>query len=575
MTTMGLILALALAAHSHCGAQQAPPAPAAPALGGVFEVEAFGAKADGVTDCTKAIQAAIDKAAEKGGQVRLAAGKYLVCGSLAVKPGVAVVGVAVAPLYIKPLLGSVVLATGGRDKEDGPALFEMGDSSTVQGLTVYYPEQKPTAIRPYSWTFHLQGGDNTVESVTLINSYNAIRVGPEGNVRHRIRSVYGCALRRGILIDACSDIGRVENVQFHCHWWSDPSVGGAWEPVFEYMWKNLEAFVFGRTDWEFVTNNFVFPTNIGYRFIETKAGACNGQFSGNGSDASQVAVQVDQVQPMGLLITNGQFVSFNGTNPRGLVVSETCTGQVRLVNCNYWGSFRTVADLRGRSFVGFTGCYFSGWDAKGEGLPAIDARSGRLQVQGSSFVGKLGIRLGAGVRHAIITGNNGSNGVQIEDPAQKAIIRDNEPYPSPPAASRAYSIELGLGDSDEYLTGSWNGPEPSGSGPGGAKGHRWTMAQAGLRLPVLPDTDYDLTLWISAPKPDPTGVVGVVGGESVKLDKAGTQELKFRIPKALTAGKAEAELKITVKGWVPGKTATGSDDRTLGIQVFKAQMTAR
>ena len=58
--------------------------------------------------------------------------------------------------------------------------------------------QKGKSFVPYSWTFHLQGNDNTVENVTLINSYNGIRIGPEGNVRHRIRSVYGCVLRRGV-----------------------------------------------------------------------------------------------------------------------------------------------------------------------------------------------------------------------------------------------------------------------------------------------------------------------------------------------------------------------------------------
>jgi hypothetical protein len=439
-------------------------------------------------------------------------------------------------------------------------------------LTVFYPEQKPRDIHPYAWTFHIRGGDNTVENVTLINSYNAIRIGPEPNVRHRIRSVYGCALRRGIFVDSCSDIGRVENVQFHCHWWSAPEVGGEWDPVFEFMWKNLEAFVFGRTDWEFITNNFVFPTNIGYRFIETKAGACNAHLTANGSDASQVAVQVDAIQPMGLLITNGQFVSFNGPNPRGLVVSETCTGQVRLVNCNYWGSFRTIADLRGRSFVGFSDCYFSGWDAKDEKLPAVDARSGRLQVQGCSFVGGLGIRVGEKVRHAIITGNNGQNGVRIEDQSARAVIRDNEPSPSPLPASKQYTVVVGSADGDDYLTGKWNGPEMAAEGPPGSKSFRWSASDSAIRLPVLPDMDYDVSVWVSVHRADPANSVGIVGGESAKLDKPGLQQVKLRIPKALTAGKAEVTLEFKVKTWVPKQTTGAPDDRTLGVQVFRVEM---
>lgn len=407
-----------------------PTVTVSPATEAIFSVKEFGAIGDGSTDDTGAIQSAIDKAAEKGGRVYVPPGQYLVSGSLVVKPGVAVVGAATAPLYIKPLIGSVVLATGGRDDEDAPPLFDLGDASAVQGITVYYPEQKPDDIRPYPWTFRMQGGDNTVENVTLINSYNGIRTGPGSNVRHRIRSVYGCALRRGVLVDVCTDIGRVENVQLHCHWWSQPEVGGNWDLVFEYMWRNLEAFIFGRTDWEYVTNCFVFPTNIGYRFVETAHGACNGQFTGNGSDASQVCVQVDQIQPMGLLITNGQFVSFNGDDPTGVVVSEGCRGQVRLVNCSFWGAFRHIAVLRGDSYVGFGDCYFSAWDRHDEALPAIDALAGRLQVRGCSFHGKpAAVRVGEDVAHAIIDGNNGANGVGVEDLSGRAIVSGNEPEP--------------------------------------------------------------------------------------------------------------------------------------------------
>ncbi|HOX38590.1 MAG TPA: glycosyl hydrolase family 28-related protein [Candidatus Brocadiia bacterium] len=397
-------------------------------LEGVHNAKNFGAAGDGKSDDTAAIQSAIDKAAEGGGRVYLPPGRYLVSGSLRVRTGVAVTGAAVAPQYITPLIGTVVLATGGRDDENAPALFELGDSSAVQGLTVHYPDQKPDDIHPYAWTFHLQGGDNTVENVTLINSYNAIRVGPEPNVRHRIRSVSGCALRRGVFVDNCTDIGRVENVQLHCHWWSAKEVGGNWEPVFEYMWKNLEAFVFGRTDWEYVTNNFVFPTNIGYRFIKTDKGECNGHFSGNGSDASQVCVQVDSIQPMGLLITNGQFVSFNGDNPTGLVVGPECNGQVRLVNCNFWGAFQSIAVLRGGSYVGFSDCWFSAWDKDKKGLPAIDAQDGRLQVGSCTFhhASATAVRVGKDVKHAIIKDNNGVGGVKVQDESGKCVMHDNE-----------------------------------------------------------------------------------------------------------------------------------------------------
>jgi len=92
-----------------------------------------GVKADGTTDDTAAIQKALDTVAKQGGSVHLPAGKYRVAGSLKIPVGVGLVGANRAPLAIEPLIGTVILATGGRDKENAPALFEMGDSSTVQG----------------------------------------------------------------------------------------------------------------------------------------------------------------------------------------------------------------------------------------------------------------------------------------------------------------------------------------------------------------------------------------------------------------------------------------------------------
>ncbi|MDI6829402.1 MAG: glycosyl hydrolase family 28-related protein, partial [Armatimonadota bacterium] len=282
-------------------------------------------------------QKALDEAKESGGTVYLPPGKYLVKGSLNIHAGVSLEGCGKAPRYNNPLTGTVILATCGRDDENGPALFELHSSTSVSGITVYYPEQKVTDIHPYSWTFHLQGEDNTVENVTLINSYNGIRIGPEPNVRHRIRSVYGCVLRRGIFVDACTDIGRIENVQFHGHWWWAKEIGGNADIVNKYMIDNCEAFIFGRTDWEYVTNTFVFPVKIGYRFIKTPSGACNGQFCGIGADWAQRCIVVEEIQFMGLLITNGQFVAFAGENPIEVEIAPTCNGSVRLVNCAFWG----------------------------------------------------------------------------------------------------------------------------------------------------------------------------------------------------------------------------------------------
>ena len=86
-----------------------------------------------------------------------------------------------------------------------------------------------------------------------------------------------------------------------------------------------------------MTNNFVFPANTGWRFIKSEHGTSNGHMTACGADATQTAVQVDDIQLMGLLITGGQFVSSVGDDPVQVRIGPSCIGNVRFVNCSFWG----------------------------------------------------------------------------------------------------------------------------------------------------------------------------------------------------------------------------------------------
>jgi Pectate lyase superfamily protein len=424
-------------------------------IDGFYNIRSFGAVGDGQTDNTAAIQRAIDAASKHGGQVLVPVGKWLCKGHLEVKMGVHLVGINVAPQSWEPQSGSILLPTEGRDQEDGPAFLELRSSSSVSGITIYYPEQTVDNIRPYPWTIQIRANpaharevafDTTVENVTLINSYDGIRIGPTENGRHRIMSLHGCVLRRGIFDDWTGDIGRIENVQFHSHFWASPAFHGDWNKVFAYMQKNLEAFIFGRTDWEYVTNTFVFPAKVGYRFIKTANGACNGQFSGIGADATATAVLVEAIQPQGLLITNGEFNSHQVGESTQVIIAPGAAGNVRFINCGFWGPVAHNAVLRGDGFVSFSDCYFSN-DLVPDGA-AILVERGKVQIQNSTFDAvsskrepghsyadndargqQTSIDIGPDVRSAIIRGNNGYHGIKIENHiGDRAILSDNEPY---------------------------------------------------------------------------------------------------------------------------------------------------
>lgn len=446
------LLTVLLAASVPLTAQSLPASLGAPE--GVSNIASFGARGDGLTDDTGAIQRAIDTAALKGGVVLIPPGRWLCKGHLELKMGVHLTGMNQAPQSWEPATGSILMPTEGRGNEQAPAFLSMRTSTSLRGITIFYPEQRVEDIQPYPWTIQIDADpaipkqvsfDSTIADVTLINSYDGIRVGPHENGRHRIYDVNGCVLHRGISVDWTGDIGRIENVQFHSHFWANKAFDGDWNKVFAYMQKNLEAFVFGRTDWEYVTNTFVFPAKVGYRFVQTSNGAANGQFSGIGADATQTAVLVEAIQPQGLQITNGEFNSHLVGAGTQIVIEKQCRGNVRFVNCGFWGPVEHNAVLRGEGYTSFSDCYFSN-DAPTDDY-SIVVESGQIQIENCTFDARSRERkpghappatqthfqppcvdLQAGVKHAIVAGNNGYYGVRVRNQiGNRAIIANNEP----------------------------------------------------------------------------------------------------------------------------------------------------
>lgn len=411
---MAVLATLSLSWSVAVGAQPTIPQ-------GGYTVTDFGAKADGKTDDTAAIQKALDAAAATGGTVTLPPGQYVVAGSLRVPTGVMLAGSWQMPHHGEYQVGTALLVTGGRGTESGPAAIELAQSSGVRGLTILYPDQVNTNVVPYPWTIHGTGMHNTVEDVTLVNSYNGIAIGPESNELHLIRNVYGCVLRRGVFVDSCTDIGRIENVHFNPHYWTRSGHPGAADmgPTLDYMRKHLDAFIFGRTDWQYCTNTFVYGAKVGYRFIKTKNGACNGQFLGIAADGGEAGVMVEGMQPFGILITNGQFVSFGGdcivTTP------EYKAGSLQLVNCSFWGPIRHIANLQGAGAVFMQQCNM--WQYE---QAAINAQAGEITVTASRFnAGGPALALGEKVRAAVFTGNTTIGKAQIENPFKVKVQAGN------------------------------------------------------------------------------------------------------------------------------------------------------
>jgi len=345
----------------------------------------FGAKADG-SDSTAAIQSALDKASETGGIVRLPAGRYRVNGVLSIPDGVTLEGEWSGPHTSHLDKGTVLLAYANRNVESGSAFISLRTSSTVKGITIFYPEQTVENIQPYPWTIQGRGQHYNVIDVTIVNAYNGIDCGTYHNEGHHLRNVLLCAVRRGVLIDQTTDIGRVENVHIHnVYWWRvSPPYGlnpDQVKKLEEYTLEHLEGFIIGRTDWEYMSNCFVIWAKTGFLFTDRGNGLPNAMLTQCGSDISPCGVIFEKVQKhAGVVFENSQFMA-------GVEIRPTNEGPIKLTHCGFWGTPGTGSQVvqEGSGTLTLLGCHFTLGKQQPKDEPYVKALAGSLIVQGSEY----------------------------------------------------------------------------------------------------------------------------------------------------------------------------------------------
>ncbi|MBI3923417.1 MAG: hypothetical protein HY318_18495 [Armatimonadetes bacterium] len=427
-------------------------------------VRDYGAKGDEVTDDTAAFQSAMNAVAKQGGTVAVPVGNYLVNTHLVVPQNVTLEGVWKIPTAWTQYKGSTLLAVEGAGSEEGPPFIMLNANSAIKGITVFYPSQKPDKIQPYPWCVACAGGDNSsIVDCLLVNPYQGVDFGTRPSGRHFIRNLYGQPLRRGIFVDKCYDIGRIENVHFWPFWnWEEK------DGMRDWLTQHGEAFIFARTDWEYVLNTFCFGYGIGYRFIQSKDGAMNGNLLGIGADAANIAILVEATQAPGLLITNGEFVSFPGENPTEVVVTDTHTGVVQFQNCSYWGPAHQVARIAGTGTVTFNGCNFVEWDREGKGIPALELSGGNLIVSACNFMkGSPQATLTNKSQSAVFMGNRAGGPWSVTNPANAELQMGLNVSQKPPSRPKEEPGAIVIDDLDPApavtFLGAWR-VAPGGGG---------------------------------------------------------------------------------------------------------------
>lgn len=408
---------------------------------------------DGKLDATAFLQSMLDGAGKSGGQLQLPPGRFLIAGCLAIPEGVTLRGSwDGSQHYNSTRLNSVLMLTAGRDDEGSAPAISLTHSSGLVGFTIVHPDQRFPDIHPYPWAVSGDGYAIHIENIVFVNAYNGLRLGLKDSSLHLVRNVWGTVLRRGLQIDNCWDIGRVENVHFNPNYFSRNDLGlsppeglpNTDQMIANYCRKNLEAFIIGKTDWGSFKDCFVYGARIGYRFIETKAMGFNGKLEGVGADGCETCLQVENTNPVGILITNGLFVAHpnflaqrdfafewenDPTHPNQIVTRPGSTTPLILTNCSFWGRSDSIARLEGNGLVSFNQCLFREWNGRGDGSPAIDAQNGKLSVIQCQFQSSqpLHIRVGRDVQSAHIVANNANGPLHIENQADgRANIQFND-----------------------------------------------------------------------------------------------------------------------------------------------------
>lgn len=548
-----------------------------------WNVKDAGAAGDGTTDHTAVFQRLLDEAGRAGGGVvEVPAGRYAIKGTLSIPAGVTLHGTYRVPPTIqrnaatRELCGSVLRAYAGRGQEQGPPFIRLaGNNAAIVGLVIEYPEWKQTDLPPvpYPPCVISQGTENVgIQDCLLLNPYEGIQL--LSAHRHNVRNVTGYPIKRGIYVDNCGDIGRIENV----HFWP---FGVRYKHDDPYcQWVNLEgvAYELARTDWEYVHNTFCFGYGIGYKFSESKAGSANGNFLGLGADSCQRAVVVEQAQRPGLLITNGEFVGRWGSKDAVcLEVGPKAVGKVSLVNCSFWGPIDRCVWMRSPAGQ-FTAsaCNFMDWDIRGVDSPAIQLDAGRAIVQGCTF-GREGphVQIKETILSALLIGNQASGGFMAENRAGKRTqlsANESSPVEWTAEAKTHYRMDVGAEGDGKYLRG-WHGRQTS-SVDGKKRSSRWSAAESQLKLPVVPDEPYTLTLQLNVPKAAVSPDAGLyLDGKRVASFESGTTTLTAELPPSHAE---QIALKVVCAGWTPSRINPASqDDRTLGVSLTGLTMRAK
>ena len=187
--------------------------------------------------------------------------------------------------------------------QDQNACIALQGTATLDGVNVFYPEQSAPdensafEPNPYSWTISCQSTPGvtrysndgspyidpaplllarcSVKNTTLVNSYAGIDL--SGANDHYIKGVNMTVFKEGIRVDGITSQGAIEDVNIHHQFCLDYyKITGVYalDESATYRYNKIEAYIlehmvgmeFGRVDWAWINNVFIYKANKGFYF---------------------------------------------------------------------------------------------------------------------------------------------------------------------------------------------------------------------------------------------------------------------------------------------------------------------
>jgi hypothetical protein len=274
LSILFFLLCSGLLLHAQDWQLVSSPYPTPDAFVAAYNVKDYGAKGDGVTDDTRAIQAVLDKLKfgknsnnkdyNGGGVVYIPEGKYVIKSTITIPRGVTLRGDWEQPVKGQPIKGTILLSYVGKYSTGLPPLLMLSSTSAVIGLAIWYPEQDPNKVTAYSPAICLglstdgwEGQSMSARNITLVNAYEGIvfqRKYKDSGASPNVYNIYGTPLHTGVEIDCISDVGRIEWIDFSPDYWSgsglpnSPQKGSDFE---KYIYDNATGILMMKNDWSY------------------------------------------------------------------------------------------------------------------------------------------------------------------------------------------------------------------------------------------------------------------------------------------------------------------------------------